>query len=264
MRPNYPRLSADDEIELAAQRDAGDVSARDKLVLANLKLVRYLARRLMRATTIRDDVIAAGDLGLVLAADDFDPVKHPGVRFGTWATWHIRGEIIAWLQGEQLVHTPLYLRSPTASDRAQTERSQRNLKVNLRKAVAAGRSPCHFKLDGYCDEPGNGGVVEPEELRHTDAEQASHTAEAIEDMEVVLNTLSPLQYAVIAYSFGLDRSPDAPQTQRAACQRLGMCRRRYKEIEVGAIKDLRRAIRKDRNHCVFHQDGKPATANTCA
>ncbi len=66
------------------------VRARDRFVKANLRLVvAFISRRSrLFAGHDRDDLIQAGNLGLVTAAERFDPTK--GYRFSTYAWWWIR------------------------------------------------------------------------------------------------------------------------------------------------------------------------------
>ena len=86
-------LSLDQERELGRRIMAGDLAARDELVVGNLSLARYFARRYVRCTTLElEDLEQAGSEGLVIAASRFDPEAHD-VRFGTYAAWWIRSRI---------------------------------------------------------------------------------------------------------------------------------------------------------------------------
>ena len=71
-------LTAADEIALAARVQAGDRAARDELVLNNLGLVPFIARPYRRLGHREEDLIAVGYLGLIDAAERFDPVDIPG------------------------------------------------------------------------------------------------------------------------------------------------------------------------------------------
>ena len=68
--------------------------ARDRFVSANLRLVvAFVSRRCSRLAKAhdREDLIQAGNLGLITAAERFDPAK--GYRFSTYAYWWIRQAI---------------------------------------------------------------------------------------------------------------------------------------------------------------------------
>ena len=91
----YPVLSRADEVELAtAMATAGESDAsalRRRLIQSNLRLVPPLARKLGGPGLSLLDLIQDGNLGLLRAAERFDPAK--GYRFTTFATWHIRDAI---------------------------------------------------------------------------------------------------------------------------------------------------------------------------
>jgi RNA polymerase sigma-B factor len=71
--------------------DGEEQAARDRLVIENLAITRRLARRFARSTQEVDDLEQAGALGLIAAADRFDPTR--GVRFVTYAEPCVAGEI---------------------------------------------------------------------------------------------------------------------------------------------------------------------------
>jgi RNA polymerase primary sigma factor len=80
---------------LAARVAAGDRAARDRLIEAHLGLVVSIARRFLGRGLELEDLIGEGTLGLIQAADGFDP--RCGARFGTFATYHIRRAICSGL-----------------------------------------------------------------------------------------------------------------------------------------------------------------------
>ncbi|MGH7725336.1 MAG: sigma-70 family RNA polymerase sigma factor, partial [Candidatus Eiseniibacteriota bacterium] len=84
----YPVLPLEEELALARERRAGSEGARKRLILSNLRLVVYLARRYRNRGLSYLDLIEEGNIGLILAADRFDPGR--GFRFGTYASWWIR------------------------------------------------------------------------------------------------------------------------------------------------------------------------------
>ncbi len=76
----------------------GDRGARNRMVEANVALVAHLARRLRPpdAHVPHADLVQEGVLGLMQAIERFDPDR--GHRFSTYATWWIRGAILAALR----------------------------------------------------------------------------------------------------------------------------------------------------------------------
>ncbi|WP_420439188.1 sigma-70 family RNA polymerase sigma factor [Candidatus Palauibacter sp.] len=81
-------LDAEAEVELARRSRAGDEAARVRLVSANLRFVVSVARAYRGRGVPLADLVNEGNLGLVRAADRFDPER--GVRFISYAHYWVR------------------------------------------------------------------------------------------------------------------------------------------------------------------------------
>ncbi len=84
-------LTHEEEIDLGRRAREGDETARSKLIEKNLRLVIPVAKKYRGKGLPFGDLIQEGNIGLMRAADKFDPEK--GFRFSTYATWWIRQAI---------------------------------------------------------------------------------------------------------------------------------------------------------------------------
>ena len=84
-------LSPQEEVELSTRIRKGDAKARDELAEANLKFVVQVAREYQTSGLALEELISAGNYGLLKAAERFDGTK--GFKFISYAVWWIRQAI---------------------------------------------------------------------------------------------------------------------------------------------------------------------------
>lgn len=99
-------LDPDQEADLAMRIRRGDLKARNELVTANLRFVVSVAKQYQNMGVSLDDLISEGNIGLVKAAERFDPTR--GFKFASFAVWWIRQAILAFLADKsRMVRLPL-------------------------------------------------------------------------------------------------------------------------------------------------------------
>ena len=103
-----PRLSQSEQEELLKQLKAGDVRAREKFIVGNMRLVLSLVRRFWAKNANADDVFQAGCVGLIKAIDNFDTSLQ--VKFSTYAVPMIAGELRRHLRDNSPVRVSRSLR----------------------------------------------------------------------------------------------------------------------------------------------------------
>jgi RNA polymerase primary sigma factor len=84
-------LTHEEEIDLGRRAREGNETAQSELIEKNLRLVIPIAKKYRGKGLPFGDLIQEGNIGLMRAADKFDPEK--GFRFSTYATWWIRQAI---------------------------------------------------------------------------------------------------------------------------------------------------------------------------
>lgn len=85
-------LSRDQERDLLERIQGGDRAARDELILKNQRLVIHIAKRSLGGLLDLDDLVSAGNRGLIRAVERFDPARQ--VRFSTYAVRWIQATIL--------------------------------------------------------------------------------------------------------------------------------------------------------------------------
>ena len=81
-------LTKKEEIMLAKRIEAGDDSARDKMITANLRLAISIAKKYYKSGCSMEDLIQESNIGLIKAVEKYDWRK--GYKFSTYACWWIR------------------------------------------------------------------------------------------------------------------------------------------------------------------------------
>ncbi len=97
---SFPQpLSAGEEAECFRLMKSGDDSAREKLILHNLRLVAHIVKKYYTAGENQEDLISIGTIGLIKAIDSFSIEN--GTRFATYAGKCLQNEILMYFRSQK-------------------------------------------------------------------------------------------------------------------------------------------------------------------
>lgn len=112
---SFPRpLSAAEEREALKKMKNGDVSAKNKLVEHNLRLVVHIIKKYYSNYSDQDDLISIGTIGLIKAVNSFDPDK--GTRLATYASRCVENEILMYFRNQKKTSQDVSMNEPIDVD----------------------------------------------------------------------------------------------------------------------------------------------------
>ena len=91
-----PPLEKEEEIELVIKSQQGDVSARNKLIEHNLRLVVFIAKKFENKLETLEDLVSIGSIGLIKGINTYKIDKN--IRLATYASRCISNEILMYLR----------------------------------------------------------------------------------------------------------------------------------------------------------------------
>lgn len=98
-----PPLTKDEETEIMIKISQGNNKLREKLIVHNLRLVVYIAKKFESSGTNVEDFISIGTIGLIKAVNTFSPERN--IKLATYASRCIENEILMFLRKtSQLKH----------------------------------------------------------------------------------------------------------------------------------------------------------------
>ncbi len=109
-----PPLSKDEEEKLMDMIRRGDQSAREPLIVHNLRLVVYIAQKFDNAGVQQEDLVSIGTIGLIKAVNTFCPDRN--IKLATYASRCIGNEILMYLRKTGNMKTEISLDEPLNTD----------------------------------------------------------------------------------------------------------------------------------------------------
>ena len=253
---DIPLLTAEQEKELAIRFQAGDKSAKDKLVTANLRLVIMAAKHYNLRTSLSfEDLIQEGNIGLMRAVDTFDPSQ--GWRFCTYAMYWIKQSISrAVLNNSRAIRVPVHMlelknkygkarnelfeelqREPTVEEvagRMKLEVKKVKEIETLIKEPLSLNTTLNDEDDGTLEDL----IADPDQIMPDDRIDNEFRAKAI---KTVLETLNRREKEVIIARFGLGGNRAKTLDEIAAEYKL--TKERIRQIEQSALHKMRNPAR---------------------
>ena len=111
-----PPLSHEEERVLFEKaKKEGDMSAREKLIEHNLRLVAHIVRKYYSSTPAEEDLISIGTIGLIKSVDSFDIEN--GARFATYAAKCIQNEILMYFRSQKKLSQEVSINETIDTDR---------------------------------------------------------------------------------------------------------------------------------------------------
>lgn len=248
-------LSREREVELAARIQEGNMVARDELVNANLRFVIDVAKNYQNRGLSLSDLISAGNVGLLTAAERFDGTK--GYKFISYAVWWIKQSILQSIaEHARTVRLPLnklsLLKDISKASRKlgqgregepAIEEIARELDMPEQEILDTMMSARSVRsLDESFEEDDERSLLNI----LSDDNQATPDSHVLEtsartQLEEVLENLDERELRIIRLYFGLDGSESLTLEQIGGL--MGLTRERVRQLKERALGKLRHPAR---------------------
>lgn len=249
-----PLITKAEEIELAARIKEGDDQARQKLIKANLRLVVKIAHDFKGFGLPLLDLISEGNIGLMRAAEKFDPAK--GAKFSSYSAWWIKQSMRRALsQKSRTIRVPVAsagkinkiratrIQMTDELGRAPTE-GEIAERLHLTTRTVQGLRLADFKTFSLHDpiqkgEDGNFEDIIPDVAAVT-PDTIIEDNESLQRLRSLMIHLDHREKSILMMRYGLDGN--RPKTLEEVSKFIGRTRERVRQIQMQALRKLRELI----------------------
>ncbi|MEE1263266.1 RNA polymerase sporulation sigma factor SigE [Ruminococcus sp.] len=201
-----PPLSRSEEAEIMQRISGGECEARELLIVHNLRLVVYIAKKFESPAAGAEDLISIGTIGLIKAVNTFSPEKN--IKLATYASRCIENEILMFLRKSSQLKNEVSIDEPLNTD-----------------------------YDGnellLCDILGS----DPDEVNNNLENELEHNLV----LEAV-SRLNPRECRIMELRFGLNGNKE--HTQKQVADKLGISQSYISRLEKKIIRQLRTELEK--------------------
>lgn len=209
---SFPKpLSAEEEADCLRRMKEGDMSAKEKLINHNMRLVAHVVKKYNGAAET-DDLISVGSIGLIKAINTYETGK--GTQLATYTARCIENEILMLLRANKKFRNDLHLSDPVGSDKDGNELTLMDLLSDNDDAVFS---------------------------------QVDKSIEREKFLQFIKGVLTEREYTVLCLRYGLKGEKN--YAQREVAFFLKISRSYISRIEKKAIEKLKVSVRNGQFYC---------------